>query len=178
MSDARTAQWKRLRASLATEYRESNYRTAGNYFLSSEAKDTLLVAWYQVDARTPGRYIKFCVNLEVFLLRLVDPARRRLPDTRMIKWENPHWRERLTAVDRPDDWWFLDTEDNARGSELIEWHRQQVAQSIVPRLQEFGSEESMLGFWLSGKPGWLGQAERDMYLPRLLRLRSRPASLE
>lgn len=132
----------------------------------------LAVVAHQSDPRPPQDRLRFCVNLEVFLPRLIDDRRRGLPPGRLVRREDPHWCERLTPEPELSDyWWTADLGDAAAVAELFAWHEAQVHEAIVPRLRVLGSEEAVKQRWAAGDAGWLGIAQRDEYLGVLERLK-------
>ena len=172
---SRRAAWSDFHRDLSREYRAFDFRRSGGaYIYGTAEREAIGVASYQIDPRFGGDCIRFCVNLEVFVLALVDEARRAMPAATMIKWENSHWSERLTLEPgEGDHWWELDTANPGSAQLVRAWHVASVASTVAPKILEMADERVMLEYWSAGGYGGLGRFERDRNFEKLMEFRQK-----
>jgi len=148
-SKIRAAAWTAFLAAVSDVYLAAGYARAGSRFLRRTG-DVVVSAWYQRDPRQTGRDVAFCVNLEVFLLRLAERLPVGSSPQAVAAGENPHWRDRLPAPDG-GEWWTLDSLNDAAAAEVAVWHREAARDLVLPRLAAHASEEAVLTAWRGGE---------------------------
>lgn len=150
-SETRSAAWTAFLATVRVAYAPAGYARSGSRFLRVSG-DVVVSARYQRDARRAGRDIVFCVDLEVYLLRLPELVTPGSAPRAVVAGENPHWWQRLTdgASQGEDQWWSLDTESPVVAGELGRRHLAAARDEVVPRLAAMASEEAVLAAWRAG----------------------------
>ena len=161
--------WASFHALLTPRYRALRYSGGkGAYHALAPQGDAMLWVEYQRDAREPEPRVRFCVELRVYLLPLIDARRRGRAPRAIVARENPHWRERLAPEPGMlDFWWNIDASEARGGEVAIDWHLRAIEERVHPRLREVGSASALQALWSSPAFDGLTDIQRSRYLAAL-----------
>lgn len=187
MTKERVELWKEFLAAIRREAKTAGFRSSGQRFYRLQDGGNVIAAFsYQRHERDIDLGIKFCVNLELVAVRLLEqdpvellllhgtqgaPAKpvRELSPATVLGRVNSHWRERLVPEAGLNDYWWLLNAESQR--DIMDWHRRSVSATIAPTLENYGSEAALLALWTSGTAPGLSKKLADDYRVSLSTIR-------